>query len=262
MVNDCIFINMDNPKFLIVATGWNCDKYVQRSIDSVIIQTYDNYAFAFIDDHSIDGTFKYIKQTIPFFSESKIRSGLIRKQVSNVGTVTCRDNAILLTKADFDIIVWLDLDDELMPNALQVLADTYNKTDCWLTYGNYQDSHGRIFNNEYSDLVKCHKAYRQTEFKFVHLRSFRKELYFKLAESDLYPDYILKEAQNAYPDLNMLLCLLEMCPPEKIQYIDQVLYRYNDSNPLSALNRFRDKRQREFEAVRLITPKETIYELT
>ena len=43
-------------KFKIICTGWNCETYIKKCIQSVINQTYQNFHLHLINDGSTDGT--------------------------------------------------------------------------------------------------------------------------------------------------------------------------------------------------------------
>lgn len=44
-------------RFLVIATGYNCEKYAADCVKSVEAQTYKNWDAIFIDDCSTDKTY-------------------------------------------------------------------------------------------------------------------------------------------------------------------------------------------------------------
>ena len=50
-----------NPKISIIMGVYNAQKYLKRSIDSIIWQTYSNWEFVICDDGSVDDTVKIIE---------------------------------------------------------------------------------------------------------------------------------------------------------------------------------------------------------
>lgn len=91
----------------------------------------------------------------------------------------------------------------------------------------------------------------------MHLRSYRKALYEKLKKEDKFGDF-----GWAYQDANMLFCMMEMAGKEHMKAINEPLYVYTVSNPISVMNRFSHKeRQEEYKRICSIKPKERIKEL-
>lgn len=157
------------------------------------------------------------------------------------------------------MIVWLDLDDRLLPNALEELAKVYQDEGIWLTYGNYITDKGEqpFKNVEIPDDIHEANAYRKYPFMFMHLRSYRKALYEKLTDQDKFGDF-----GWAYQDANMLFCMMEMAGKEHMKAINEPLYVYTVSNPISVMNRFSHKqRQEEYRKICSIKPKERIKKL-
>jgi hypothetical protein len=151
----------------------------------------------------------------------------------------------------------MDLDDELMPNAIETIAKVYEDPNVWLTYGNYIDNEGRVFFDE-NNIEFETENFRQEPWKFIPLRTFRRELYEKLTNKDLFvPD------TPVYPDANMLYCLLEMAGKEHIKAIPEVLYKYNHDHSGTVLNRFKDQKRRddELNRVKAMKPKEKLSEI-
>lgn len=238
----------DNTKidFLIVVSGYNCAKYVEGCLNSIKSQTYKNYRVVIIDDASTDETSNEIikhghKDWIYFQSHS------------NMGTIRARDQAIKMIGFGFDVIVWLDLDDQLMSHALETLANVYQDQNILMTYGNYVTDKGEQPFNDVSipDEIHDSNSYRKHKFMFMHLRSFKRELYFALSDSDIYDANC-----PIYNDANMLFCMMEMSGKNRMIGINEPLYIYNVSNPISLMNKYPHiDRKKELEYLSNIKPK-------
>lgn len=244
---------MENIKFLIVASGYNVEKYIEGCIRSIEAQTYKNYYLLWVDDCSTDDTHNQILKHVHFTEGSHgfynyENKGLVKSRydvIENIGS----------TIYDFDIIVWLDLDDQLAPNALERLNQFYQDPNCWLTYGGYKDSYGNTYTGSQYQL-NPNLPSRQQDWKFIPLRSFRRELYEKLSNEDLFP-----AVSECYPDASMLYCLLELAGTHAVP-VDEVLYNYNCSNPLNVTKRFPEKqRDEELKFIKSLHPKQPLEKL-
>lgn len=225
---ECI---MSQPRFLIICTGYNCEEFVKPCINSINAQTYKNFEVSFVDDGSTDNSvaeFKKIDSEITFEFKHY-------KRARNKGTYYAREEAIAWAK-NYDIIVMLDMDDALMPHALERAAMEYEKKNILMTYGNYQYSNGTVcpVRLEYSELIHMTRDYRADgTWRCTHLRTFKRELHEALPKWDLTQAEI-----NSYPDVELLFSMLEMSGKDRIGVIHDPIYIYNTSNPISTLKRF------------------------
>lgn len=244
-------MGINSVRFLIIATGYNCEKYVGDCVKSVEAQTYDNFDVIYIDDASTDNTFRELL--------GSVKMGYYSKTETNLGTVKCREIAIRDYKYNYDVIVWLDLDDKLKPNALEVLAKVYEDKEVWMTYGNYVTDKGEQPFKDVTipDDIHNRNAYREYPFMFMHLRSYRKRLYLHLRNFDLYPN-----TGWIYQDANLLFSMMEMSGKEHMKPINEPLYVYTVTNSLSLLNRYTSKeRKEEYKKICSIKPRERLTEL-
>ena len=50
------------PKFNIIVPTFNSEKYIEKCIDSINEQTFNNWKLTIVDNHSSDDTVKIIKK--------------------------------------------------------------------------------------------------------------------------------------------------------------------------------------------------------
>lgn len=107
---------MDKPKISIIIPLYNKEKAIQRTLNSVLSQSYQNFEIVIIDDGSTDKSVEVVKQ----LKDHRIR--LFAKP--NGGPSSARNMGI--EKASGEWIMFLDADDELindaLKNALEVLT--------------------------------------------------------------------------------------------------------------------------------------------
>ena len=88
---------------------FNSEKFVSRSIQSVLNQTYDQWELLITDDKSTDNTIQIIES----FSDSRIKLFQLNQ---NSGAAVARNESIRNISGDF--IAFIDSDDEWMPTKL------------------------------------------------------------------------------------------------------------------------------------------------
>lgn len=107
-----------NVKFSIITISYNSDKTVNRTIHSVLNQTYQNYEYIIVDGNSKDGTVGIIKESEPLF-DGKMR------------WISEPDNGIYnamnkgIKMASGDIIGIVNSDDWLEPDALEIVNNSF-----------------------------------------------------------------------------------------------------------------------------------------
>lgn len=221
---------MDDIKILVVTAGWNCEKYVKRCFDSIKNQTYQNFNVVAIDDCSSDNTFYEMVSNIS-------ENFKVRKSVQNYGGYISYDAAIELAKKnyEFDIIVFVGLDDFIYPTALEKIADEYKANPKLLhTYSAYINNDGFIYKDLfYSKEIVKNRDYRKDKYRCTGCVSIRKQLYYSLP--------LLEQNEiekNIYYNLETSMSFLEMAGDARIKVIEAPIYFYNNSRTDNISNRF------------------------
>lgn len=199
-------------QFSVLSTGWRCADTIDRCIKSVQTQTYKNLSHRWKED-----------------GENKNRKGKmynfyhLAKQIPN-------DH----------VICDLDLDDYIEPNALSVVAKAYeDNPELLATHGSYRMESGRHarFNGKYNS-----DKFRGLPWRGTHLKTFKASLFHKIkTESFKGPPgggWLMVCA-----DLAIMFPILEMSGLDRIKFVKEPIYAYND------LSDFNDhKTQREMQS--------------
>lgn len=109
-------------KFSIMSPVYNVEAYIERCIQSVIEQMYANFEFILVDDGSTDNSGRICDQYEKLDSRIKVY------HKPNAGILHTRRYAI--DRASGDYYLFLDSDDYLKPNALEVIASKIEKYHC------------------------------------------------------------------------------------------------------------------------------------
>ena len=236
-------------KFIIIIPLYNAAKWIKLSLETIKLQSFENFECVIIDDKSTDDSIDVISKIIG----DDDRFHLITNNV-NVGSSL--ENFIkgfdYINPADDDIIVRLDGDDWLSSVfVLEYLDNIYNSTGCWLTYGTYQTypsgqdgSHHCI---DIPDDVHEDRAYREWTHVYSHLRTHKAFLLKNVDRNDLkYTDGgdYFREAE----DVAHMFPLIEMCGKDKIFCIKDILLILNRENENNVANK-RLNKQKETEAL-------------
>jgi glycosyltransferase involved in cell wall biosynthesis len=230
--------NYGNQKKITVITPfYNAEKYIENCILSVVSQDYENYKFVLIDDASTDNSLQVTKNLLgklPINIQKKIK---LTQNFTNMGAVYNHWHA--LQKVDDDsIILLLDGDDWLVNN--NTIFNFYNNLyqqgiefaygSCWSLVDNIP-----LIAQNYPNEVKNNKTYRSHKFPwnmpYTHLRTFTKSLFNGLGEEkfkDANGDWLRAGGDGA-----LFYELIERADPNKVIAVKEIIYNYNDLNPLN-----------------------------
>ena len=116
-------------KFTIIIPTYNRAAFLPKAIESVLAQTYTDWELILVDDGSIDNTHEVILQ----YNDERIT--YIYQE--NAERSAARNNGINHAKGDY--VCFLDSDNVMLPNRLQLLSETINKTACYYTDIEYRN---------------------------------------------------------------------------------------------------------------------------
>ena len=117
----------DELEFSIIVPVYNARKYLEDCVSSVLKQSYDNYEIILVDDGSTDDS--------PQLCDSLAKEHPCIKVIHKSNSGPLESRRVGLSSAKGQWIIYLDSDDRLSENALQVLHDKaakYPETDCMI----------------------------------------------------------------------------------------------------------------------------------
>lgn len=145
----------------IITPNYNTEKYIEKTIQSVLLQTYLNWEMIIVDDCSTDNSILKIEK---YLEDPRI---ILIKQEVNKGPVAARNLAIQYAKGN--IIAFLDSDDIWMPNKLETQVQVYlNNEDTAIVFSNYEqiDPDGNVL----KQIISLHKyVYYKDLLKTSHI---------------------------------------------------------------------------------------------
>lgn len=119
-----------NPEISIITANFNCERYIESTIQSVLSQTLTNWEMIIVDDLSTDNGPEIIKNYCK--DDSRIKLITLEK---NSGPAVARNTAIEQATGRF--IAFLDSDDQWAANKLEVQIAFMKENNFPLTYTEY-----------------------------------------------------------------------------------------------------------------------------
>jgi len=228
-----------NTHFKILITVRNAEDYIKNALVSVLNQDYGDYEVYIVDDYSNDSTPDIIHDFIYEYSLDQIfnlrvtekRQYALQNLYEMIQTSKWIDDL-----SDEDVFVTLDGDDWFANEyVLSKLNEVYQDENCWLTYGSYQmypsGQESGFHVSEYpEDILESGDFRKDPHWRASHLRTFKAKLAKRLTKEDL-SDEDGDFYMYAY-DQALMFPMMEMAR-ERIRFIPDILYIYNDENPLN-----------------------------
>lgn len=241
-INPCEYVEpqtFPQNKINIITPVYNAENYITKCILSVAQQDYHNYEMTIIDDCSTDNTYTVAKDTIKSLPTELQSKFILKRNDTNLGAVynqvttalKCEGIIMLLDGDD-----WLVNDNNIFHKYNNIYNDGYEFTygSCWSLADNIP-----LIAQEYPPEIKANKSYREYMFNwlmpYTHLRTFNA----KLLNNYVY-EYGFSSFKNdnnewlrAGGDTSIFYTLIEQADPNKVLAVPEVVYNYNDTNPIN-----------------------------
>ena len=166
---------VSNPLISVIIPVYKVEKYLEKCVDSVINQTYDNLEIILVDDGSPDNCPKMCDE----YAKKDKRIKVIHKENGGVGSA--RNKGI--EKSTGDYITFVDSDDWIEKEFIHEMLDIANKYKVdYVTCGYYRvyESKKEIINGNLEEIVIDSKEYVnkllnvQNGYGFVHMKLIKK----------------------------------------------------------------------------------------
>ena len=213
--------------FNIVVPVFNAEKYIEKCLNSILNQSYKRFQVQVVDDCSGDSSYEIASsickdnKNLKIFRNSR-RIGALNNIYNLLNT------EIKEPTKTIDLIV--DGDDYLYSGEVfNILKEKYIQTNCLITYGSHISSQG-VQGKKYPRLIRDLNLFRKYFWYASHLKTFRHDLWLALNPEDLINKN--REYFSVASDLAIMFPMLEMAGNRQ-EFISDILYVYNDNNPIS-----------------------------
>ena len=254
-------------RFTVTVSAYNIEKYVERSIESVMSQNFKNFELIIVDDCSTDNTYNIIKE---YENNENIR---IFRTKNNTGTASGTRN-VAIDNAKGEYLLFLDGDDTLYnANTLEDINNLIGNNTYDIVYLGYEaimgdgTSYKRLANKQNStkkERLLCDETIsvsskcwnmnfiRKNDMKFKEGMYYEDELfsvaanilaekttfgefpifkYYRNREGSVMTQPTIKKCSDWYRMLAELVELYEIAKQEDRKYLLSFIKNENDSIP-------------------------------
>ena len=212
----------------IITPVYNSEKFLKKCIDSILNQTYSNFELILVDDGSADKS----PQICDEYARKDSRIVVIHQK--NQGQAVARNKALDICKGDY--ISFIDSDDYVNPQMLEVLMYTMQQSEADIAVCDYVQGCDTDFNWNENDIVNDFTLFDGKTFLYnciIGKTGKHWVLCDKLYKKKCFDDIRLPEGR-IYEDNATVYKLIYMA--NKVTYFNNVLYYYF-TNPESTVNK-------------------------
>lgn len=111
-----VAVNLTSPAVSVIIPMYNAEKYISECLDSILTQTFTNFEVIVVDDCSTDSSYSIVESYTEKFGG---RLKLAKLKKNSGGAPVPRNRGIRIASGEY--FFFMDADDALMPNGLEVL---------------------------------------------------------------------------------------------------------------------------------------------
>lgn len=212
-------------KISVVVPVYNAESIVERCVDSIISNNYDNLEVILVEDCSKDNSLEKCKEL-----SEKYDCVRYVHNVVNMGVSYTRNRGIYEATGDYTMFV--DSDDWIDKDYINFFIDVLNDNPMALTicgYVNHDEKYnGRTDNVIWSNTKKNVSAKLKPELKTIYDRTLLQQLWNKAFVTKIIQDNKLKfdESISIGEDLRFILEYIKVSEIQDVVFINKPLYHY------------------------------------
>lgn len=115
---------MEKIKISIVVPVFNCEKYIERCLNSIENQSYKNLEILMVNDGSTDSSGKICRE----YADKDNRFVYVEQQ--NSGVSEARNKGVAVSTGDY--VGFVDCDDVVHPKMFELLLKACEESDCYI----------------------------------------------------------------------------------------------------------------------------------
>lgn len=213
-------MNNNKPIISVIVPVYNVESYLSDCIDSIRSQTFSDYELLLVDDGSTDTSGKMCDEYA--LSDDRIR--VIHQK--NSGLSEARNTGIDLAVGEY--ITFIDSDDLISNDYLELLYDTAKKYDADIAQGDFTRSIQILGSTNSSYACAVYEQFSVAFHEYLHMGIVEKAAWAKLYRAELFDGIRYptgKVYEDSYTTFKLLYRMKRMvCVPKYIYY-----YRINDT---------------------------------
>ena len=205
----------ENPLVSILMPAYNCEKFIEKAIESILNQTYQNLELLIVDDKSTDSTYEKINR----FNDYRI---VLYKNDKNLGYLKSWN--FLIAKAKGEFIAFQDADDYSATERIEKLLNEFRNNENISIVGS---NVGRV--DKKNNLIS------KSDFKTSH-----NNIYNEIPENYNVVGSALMIRREVYETIGGYNLLFDRIGAEDLYWIAKAIEKFKVKNHSATLYFYRD----------------------
>lgn len=211
----------------VIIPVYNVEKFIERTLDSVLAQTYQEVEIILVDDRSTDNSAQVISKYVSEYPQIKYHL-----QEKNMGAAVARNTALEMAQGRY--VAFLDGDDEWYPQKLEEQLKLLKEKNMFFSYTAIE------MIDEEGNLVKGKRNVREELDYKVLLRNTMIATSSVLVDRSKFGDFRMPLRRGGQDYATWLLLLRT---GEKACGINEALVKYRQTSNSLSSNKFKSIRQ-------------------
>ncbi|HGN9116714.1 TPA: glycosyltransferase family 2 protein, partial [Providencia stuartii] len=221
------------PNVSVIMPVYNAERYIEKSLLSLLNQTLSDFEIIIIDDGSTDKSLAIINNILEQNLKNKNIITLISRE--NKGVAATRAEGISLAKGDY--IIHIDSDDWVEHNWLQLMYETAIKNESDIVICDYTV----VYNKKKHRVYQSCSSSRQENIEFLLTNKLSNSNWDKLIRRSILTKNNINFKKNFNMGEDFLFTLKALFYSQKTTHISKSLYYYNKSNQNSLTYKYSEK---------------------
>ena len=219
------------PDVSILVPFYNVSHYIERCVDSLFAQTFQNIEYVFVNDGSTDDTLDKLQALIEKYPQQKGRVHLINLS-TNQGVSFAREAALKESKGEY--LIFIDADDYAELDMVELLYSKAKETSADIVVCDVINEYADRPPVVYKDTVVHDK--NENFYNMLCERNTISSLWNKLISRKLYEheDCLFPLGLGSLEDNHVMIRMYYYA--DRIAKVNKVLYHYVHYNPNSITN--------------------------
>lgn len=221
------------PKVSVILPVYNAEKYIKRSLLSLLNQTLTDIEIIVINDGSTDKSLSIIQSIL----KQNLKYQNITKLISreNKGVAATRAEGINLANGDY--IIQCDSDDWVEKNWLKLLYETASRDNADIVICDYIDVYKT---KQHCTLQECFPSIKEN-IESLLTSKISNMNWDKLIRKSIITKNNINYVQNINMGEDFLFTLQSFFYAKKISHIPKALYYYNKTNQNSLTHKYSEQ---------------------
>ena len=210
-------------KVIVLTTAYNCASWIEKCLHTIQSQSYEDFVCYITDDLSTDNTVELVKN----FIEDDDRFILVENNIKHFQPGNYDQILRRPELSDDSVVIEVDGDDWLPHTEVFQRVIDQHRQGYWITQGSFQYSDGRPGFAKPFDVKNLRN---NPHLNATHLRSWRVKLWRAINPEDL---KVNGDYASTAGDVFFMLPMLEMAGNDRVKFMNEFLYVYNEGNPIN-----------------------------